>query len=184
MTSFATTPEEIARHRALCNLVVELDASLIESIDGEWGWISKDAIRLVTGVPGLRGLGIRLSREIEDGGSAHISKDEADRIAAACGCYLGPCEPDEAPSPGSDPEMDYRIAVCRLACGLDIWTDEDDECMVAEYRAKGIEAFRYRPGHGPPVLGPITLEEHEEQERLWAERFRQRMLGVMHRGVQ
>lgn len=178
MTWFATTPEEIARHQALVALVHVLRESLLHG-DGEWGQIDLDGIKLVAATPGLVLLAYRLEREVDDG-SAPIAHFDVDLIAEACGQYVDSCwGPEEAPSRGTKPEMDYRIAVCRLACGLDIWTDEDRERELERYRAEGIDA---RIDDSP--LGPITLAEHEDRVRRWAEAQRARLLGLARRSVQ
>lgn len=177
MPTFATTMAEIARHRWLVKLVDRLDHGLLESIDGEWARFDEEDpdIQRLQRDPVLRTI------EVVDG---YVSRADADRVAAECGRFINFVGPDEGPSPGYDKEMDYRIAQCRIECGLGIHTDEDDdrerERILAEYHARGIDARR-----APPlVYGPETLEEYEERQRRWQEAFITRMTGVMHRSVQ
>lgn len=156
---YVVSPEH---HRSLCSLVDKLRDSVFEHIAMEWGWISRSAIKLVADTPGLRGLGVRLQREIEDGGAAPIHEDEVDKIADACGLYHHFVGPEEADL--SDPWVRFEIAKCRLATGEGIW----------EYNEKA----------ACHLLGPITKEEYDRQQEMWARQYRTRIMGVVHRCVQ
>ncbi len=172
MPTFATTPSKTDRHRRLVALVDRLDRGLGESIDGQWSRVDEEerAIRRLKADPVLCDI------EVVDG---YVSREDADRIAAECGRFINFVGPDEGSSPGYDKEMDYRIAQCRIECGLGIYTDEDDERELAAYRARGIAARRVRETYGPE-----TFEEYEERQRRWREAFMARMFGVMRRSVQ
>ncbi len=164
---FATTPEEIAEHGALVQLVDDLRAShrLAErSLSVLVFWRADD-------------LASRLLTEI-DGGFVWLSHEEGDEIAALAGQYFYGADLPEEPD-WDDPTIAYEMAKWRLETGEGIWTDERLEDKVAEYRARGIEALIYR---GP--IGPITLEEHDELDRRWAEQQRAKILGLMNRTVQ
>ena len=172
MPTFAATMAEVARHRWLVKLVDRLDHELGESIDGEWARFDEEDpdIQRLQRDPVLRTI------EVVDG---YVSRADADRVAAECGRFIDFVGPDEGPSPGYDKEMDYRIAQCRIECGLGIHTNEDDERELAAWRAEGVDARRVARVHGPE-----TFEQYTERRRREDEAFRIRILGVMHRSVQ
>lgn len=166
MVWFAQTPEEVALHSKLIVVVDGLRKSLLDSIDGEWGWIEASSIRLLRAVPGLRNLSVHLTQEVEDGEAARISHDEADEIAASVGQYIDGCDWPDEPNWG-DPRIQYELAKFRIATGEWIWADEDADDII-----------------GPRKYGPITLEEYKQQQAALTKHLRQRILGLASRNVQ
>jgi hypothetical protein len=183
MTSFATTPEEIARHGALVHLVAELRQSVLEGIDVEWGHISDEDVRLVFQVPGLSVLGLHLERDMEDGGYGHITRDDADHIAEACGLYLEGCWLPDEPD-WNDPWIKFWMAGHRISTGEGIFDGDGWDFVRSKGYFDGREERRYAEDEGPRPPGPLTYEEWKELERLRNIQLRQCMEGVRMRCVQ
>lgn len=183
MIDFATTPEGIARHGALVHLVAELRQSILEGIDGEWGHISDEDLRLVLSVPGLLDLGPRLPHDMEDDGYGHITRDDADRIAEACGLYLDGCWLPEEPD-WDDPWIEFWMAGYRIETGEGILDGDGWDFVRSKGYWDDVGHRQYAEDRGPRPPGPLTHEEWEELCRWRAEQRRFGIEGLRRRCVQ